>query len=72
MLETKVILAMTLGGFDFCAEFGGVKVEAEVSCESVDEVEKGRREMVEGRRCYQILKGSAKPVGGMPGRVCLR
>lgn len=26
----------------------------------------------EGHRCYQILKGSAKPKDGMPGRVRVR
>lgn len=71
MVETKVILAMTVGGFGFRSEIGGVGLGegVEVSCESVDEK---TRETVEGRRCYQILKGSAKPVGGMPGRVFLR
>ncbi len=75
MIETKVILAMTLGEFDFTAEFGGEKVEMEESCESVVEKEVwglGTRTTVEGRRCFQVLKGSAKPVGGMPGRVSLR
>ena len=79
MVETKVILAMTVGVFGFVAEIGGVKVGEERSCESVDEediVVRGRnvgtRGTVEGRRCYQVLKGSAKPVGGMPGRVYLR
>jgi cytochrome P450 len=69
MVETKVILAMTVGAFGFMSEIGGVKAQKEESCESVDE--KGR-ETVEGRRCYQVLKGSAKPVGGMLGRVFLR
>lgn len=46
MVETKVILAMTLGAFDFRGTASG--------------------------RSYQILKGSAKPAGGMPGRVALR
>jgi cytochrome P450 len=74
MIETKVILAMTLGVFDFVAEFDGREVKEESSCESVDErmPAKGRVETVEGRRVYQVLKGSAKPVGGMPGRVKLR
>lgn len=75
MIETKVILAMTLGAFDFVAEFDGVPVGREVCCESVDEVVpegRGKGNTVEGRRCYQVLKGSAKPVGGMPGRVKLR
>ena len=79
MVETKVILAMTVGVFGFVAEIGGVKVGEERSCETVDEedlVIRGRnlrtRGTVEGRRCYQVLKGSAKPVGGMPGRVYLR
>lgn len=69
MVETKIILAMTVGVFGFGSEIGAVKAEKEVSCESMDE--RGR-ETVEGRRCYQVLKGSAKPVGGMPGRVFLR
>ena len=80
MVETKVILAMTVGAFGFVSEIGGVVVGGEVSCESVDEKrgmdgrgrDVGTRGTVEGRRCYQVLKGSAKPVGGMPGRVVLR
>ena len=75
MIETKVILAMTLGVFDFVTEFDGKEIKQESSCESVDErmpVGGGRVKTVEGRRVYQVLKGSAKPAGGMPGRVKVR
>jgi hypothetical protein len=32
----------------------------------------GRVKTVGGRRVHQVLRGSAKPVGGMPGRVKVR
>ena len=79
VLESKVIFALTLREFDFEVRYpevvgkeglvfasggdGGTRVE------SVGE--KGRVS-VEGHRCVQVLKGSAKPKGGMPGVVKLR
>lgn len=76
VLETKVILALTAREFDFHCEYppiggsdgsdGGKRV---YSAE-----EKSFRDVatVEGHRCVQILKGSAKPLDGMPGRISLR
>ena len=79
MLETKVIFALTLREFDFEVRFpevlgeGGVRFgdgsDGGTRVESVEE--KGRVE-VEGHRCVQVLKASAKPKGGMPGVVRLR
>lgn len=81
VLETKVILALTVREFDFRCQYPEVKnddgvvvvgdgSDGGVRCESVDE--KTPRWTVEGHRCLQVLKGSAKPVEGMPGRVLLR
>jgi len=63
MIEIRVIIALTVGEFDFEAEYP-----------EVGEAEKGKEEsyMLEGHRCYQVLKGSAKPKGGLPGRIRLR
>jgi hypothetical protein len=82
MLETKIILALTVREFDFVAEFpevvgkegkayprGGAEWDG-VGVETVEE--DGNMVTIEGHRCYQILKGSAKPASGMPGRVYLR
>ena len=81
MLETKVILALTVREFDFRCQYPEVKnddgvvvvgdgSDGGVRCESVDE--KTPRWTIEGHRCLQVLKGSAKPAEGMPGRVLLR
>ena len=79
VLETKVILALTVREFDFAVRFPEVVLpdgtrsdgsDGGVRCETVDE--KTPRWTVEGHRCAQVLKGSAKPMGGMPGVVLLR
>ena len=80
VLETKVILALTVREFDFAVRFPAVAgwpdgtrsdgSDGGVRCESVEE--RTPRWTVEGHRCVQVLKGSAKPMGGMPGVVVLR
>lgn len=81
LLETQIICALILRDFDFVAEFDGQPVQEVVEVESVNEYDPpdnvtvgtwGKRKTIEGHRCYQTLKGSAKPVDGMPGRVRLR
>ena len=62
MVETKVILAMTVGVFGFVAEIGGEKVGEERSCESVDEediVVRGRKYWDKGNcRREEMLSGA--------------
>jgi hypothetical protein len=78
VLETKVILALSVRQFDFRCQYPEVEIngvmndgsDGGVRCESVHE--KNPRWMVEGHRCVQVLKGSAKPAEGMPGVVLLR
>ena len=76
MIESKIILALVVKTFDFVAEFDGKKLEKwtpiETAEEFADNIDGAKRLTVEGHRCYQILKGSAKPVDGMPGRIYLR
>lgn len=57
MIEIRVILALTVREFDFEAVYPELR---------------DPRELIEGHRCYQILKGSAKPKDGLPGRVTVR
>ena len=78
VLETKVILALTVREFDFRCQYPEVELNGQmndggdggVRCESVAET--NPRWMVEGHRCVQVLKGSAKPMGNMPGVVLVR
>lgn len=78
MIESKIIMALTLREFDFTPEFPPppAKPDTETAfraVEMVDETGEGRDRMtVEGHRAYQVLFSSAKPAGGMPGRVRLR
>jgi hypothetical protein len=84
MIETKIILALTVREFDFAAEFPGDAEEARwIPTESVSlefndgyakSVKEGKtkKDRVEGHKMYQTLKGSAKPVAGCPGRIRLR
>lgn len=55
MLEVRLAVVMAAREFDFEAFY--------------PEVGKGGMEEVEGHRCYQVLKGSAKPKSGLPGVV---
>lgn len=76
MIEAKIIVALTMTSFDFINEYDGVPVEKWGAIEMVDEYADGRpgfeRMTIEGHKCYQILKGAAKPRGGMPGRIMVR
>lgn len=86
MLELKIILALTAREFDFILEYPGeqadVRYETPVSIAAeVDEnTEYGRAvrdgsqipDRIEGHRSYPVLCGTAKPVGGCPGRLVLR
>ena len=75
---SKVILALSVREFDFKCRFPEVEIDGKMNdgsdggirCESVDE--KTPRWTVEGHRCVQVLKGSAKPMEGMPGVVLMR
>jgi hypothetical protein len=71
-----VILALAVRDFDFVAEYDGEKCESWVPQEMVEEFNDGRtgaeRMTLEGHRCYQILKGAAKPADSMPGRISKR
>jgi cytochrome P450 len=76
MIESRVIMALAMRDFDFVAEFDGEKCDTWTPIETVDEFRDGRpgveRRTIEGHRCYQILKGAAKPLDSMPGRVSRR
>ncbi|KAF2672088.1 cytochrome P450 [Microthyrium microscopicum] len=76
MIESRVILALAVRGFDFVSEIDGVKTETWTPIDTVSEFEDGRpgteRQTIEGHRCYQILRAAAKPKGGMPGRLSKR
>jgi cytochrome P450 len=58
MLEIRVIMAMTMRDFDFEAVYPELAAG-----------EKKHLAEIEGHRCYQVLKGSAKPKGGIPGVI---
>lgn len=85
MIETKVIMALTCREFDFTVEFPNdsegeakwiptVSVAEEFDDAYAEKVKKGeiKKNRVEGHKVYQILKGAAKPVAGVPGRIRLR
>jgi len=76
MIETKVILALIVKEFDFVAEYDGVRLDSWAPIETIDEYADGKpgseRMTLEGHRCFQVLKGAAKPAGAMPGRIYLR
>ena len=83
MMEQRIILALCVSKFDFVSvDANGESVQAwrpvETSVELVEREERLKRgetvgvETVEGHVPYQILKGAAKPRGGMRGRVELR
>jgi len=76
MIESKIVLALTAREFDFVLEYPGEEADPQpVTPESVA-VEFAQEtvmpNVVEGHRVWQTLKGSAKPVGGCPGRVYMR
>ena len=86
MIETKIIMALTVREFDFILEYPGEPADLQypIPDSTVEEysenTEYGRairedptkRNRVEGHRVFQVLKGSAKPTGGCPGRIRLR
>lgn len=81
ILETKCILALTVREFDFICQYPSIEIDGVMSdgsdggtrVESMDEKSyKFNGGRVEGHRCVQILKGSAKPLAGMPGRIVIR
>ncbi|KAK4905209.1 hypothetical protein LTR66_017830 [Elasticomyces elasticus] len=86
MAGTKIILALTAREFDFVLEYPGEQVDPQhpipnSTAEEFGEMtayggmlHEGRvqRYRVEGHRCWPFLKGTAKPTGGLPGRVYLR
>lgn len=76
MLELRVIVALGVREFDFEEAYAEVSGEGEgmVVVQQHGEMEgrDGKRLTIEGHRCYQVLKGSAKPKGGLPGRVRCR
>lgn len=69
MIEAKVALAIIAKDFDFVAEIDGVRCDTWTPIDTVEEFKDGKKPTVEGHRIYQILKGSAKPKDGMPGRI---
>ena len=66
MLETKIILALTLRDFDF--ESGFEEWDRKLGRPSPGDTLDGQRGMF-GDRAYQFFKISAKPVDGLPMRV---
>jgi len=86
MLEGRIILALTSREFDFVLEYPGEEPDPqfpipESTAEELGEqTEYGRGvragtikpNRIEGHRVFQILSGSAKPVGNCPGRVRVR
>ena len=78
MLETKIILALTVKEFDFVADYGNGPIHEVTPVETANEIgekaerrEKGEKVVttLEGHQAYQILKGAAKPAEGLPGRM---
>ncbi|KAI1775371.1 cytochrome P450 [Hypoxylon cercidicola] len=86
MLEGKIFLALTAREFDFVLEYPGeapdVRYPAvETAAKEVGEdTEYGRgvrdgtirADHVEGHRVFPCLLGTAKPIGGCPGRIYFR
>ena len=60
MIETKIVMVLMLREFTI-----------EVAYEELDRQRrvKGVTRTPEGERAYQVLKGTAKPVDGMPCRI---
>lgn len=72
MIEGKIILALIVKDFDFVAEYDGIKYETLTTKTVIEDPIQASDCSIEGHRCYQMLKGSAKPVDGLPGRLSLR
>ena len=61
MLESRLILAMTVREFDIRSDYEGF-----------DRRTGRKRATLFGERAYQVLLGSAKPSDHMPARISLR
>jgi hypothetical protein len=83
MIESKIILALLIPEFDFVAEVNGVVLKEQRGRPTISDAKQetkdtGKRQSgvelptVEGYAIYQMLKGTAKPAYGMPGRIYLR
>lgn len=76
MVESKVILALTVRELDFVLEYPGEEPDPQppIPDSFLAESSKSdrRQNVYEGHRVYQILKATAKPAGGCPGRMTLR
>lgn len=82
MIEIKIVTALTIREFDFIVEYPGEKPDIQfpipesLAAEHAEGTEYGdavrngmKRDRMEGHRAYSVLKGSAKPAGGCPGRI---
>lgn len=75
ILETKVIMALTVRSFDFEAAYEGPGYDGTPGYDGEGRVKdeeggvKPRWNMIDGERAYQILLGTAKPKAGFPCRV---
>lgn len=85
MTESRIILALTVREFDFVLEYPGEEADPQppipesIAAEYDEGSEYGKsirngqpRRIVEGHRAWSMLKGTAKPNGGCPGRVKVR
>lgn len=84
MIEARIVLALTVREFDFILEYPGEKpdpqppipestfAEMDESTEYGKALKNGAKHtQLEGHRAWPVLKGTAKPIGGCPGRVKL-
>lgn len=69
IIETKVILAMTLRSFDFSTAFGKEDLAALKADGSGYPSDASGVQTQFGEECYQIQLGTAKPREGMPCRL---
>ncbi|KAK5162512.1 hypothetical protein LTR04_003558 [Oleoguttula sp. CCFEE 6159] len=73
LLETKIIMVMTLARFNVKTVFEDLKVlEGDGSQWDPDEFVGEKRKEVLGEEMWQMLKATAKPRQGMPARVEIR
>jgi hypothetical protein len=83
MIESKIILALLVPEFDFVAEVNGVILKEQRGRPTIFDANEETKDTnkqqstngfptVEGYAIYQMLKGTAKPAYGMPGRIYLR
>ena len=85
MIEAKIVVALTAREFDFVVEYPGEEADPQppipesMAAEFAEDTaygkyiqSGGKHTHVEGHRIWPTLKGSAKPVGGSPGRIKIR